>query len=442
MAKPDGESIMDMHIGRSGPVYARIRAPPSKSYTHRALIIAALANGISSIKGQLDADDTRITARALAALGVRIVWEQDLITVYGTGGRLRAPNTPIDIGDSGTSMRLLTAVCLLADGPVSLTGSARMQERPIGPLVEALNDAGAKISYSGNPGCPPLIIDGTLTGGEIRADGSISSQFISSLLIAAPYAEYDATISLIGQVVSEPYIRITTGMMEIFGIKPEQKSTEPFVWKIPRGMQYKPSSYTVEGDYSSSSYWFALAAVTKGTVTVEGLNPDSEQGDKRLLDILEKMGCTITWNKSIKSRESEVTVSRSGALSGIEVDMGDCPDVVQTVAVVAAVAQTPTKITGIHHLRAKESDRIAAIVNGLQELGIQCEASENEIKIIPGTLKGGVIHPERDHRTAMSFAILGTAVGDLTILDAGCVTKSYPDFWEEFRAVWKTAGSC
>ncbi len=433
---------MDMHIGRCGPIQARVRAPPSKSYTHRALIIAALADGVSSIKGQLDADDTRITARALASLGVRIVWEQGLITVYGTGGRLHAPVSAIDIGDSGTSMRLLTAVCLLADGPVTMTGSARMQERPIGPLVDALNNAGATISYLKNKGCPPLVIDGTLEGGEIMADGSISSQFISSLLIASPYAGKDVTLSLVGQVVSEPYIRITTGMMTLFGVTPDQVSNNPLSWKISAGRGYQPVLYTVEGDYSSSSYWFALAAVTKGSVTVEGLIQDSDQGDRRLLEILRQMGCTITWNQGGETGDSAVTVSCSKPLSGVDVDMADCPDVVQTLAIVAAVAETPTRITGIHHLRAKESDRIAAIVNGLTALGISCEADDDEIVITPGKLTGGIIHPERDHRTAMSFAILGTAVGNVTILDAGCVTKSYPDFWEEFRSVWKTAGSC
>ncbi|WP_319580463.1 3-phosphoshikimate 1-carboxyvinyltransferase [uncultured Methanospirillum sp.] len=433
---------MDMHIGRCGPVHARVRAPPSKSFTHRALIIAALAEGVSLIKGQLDADDTRITARALAALGVRIVWEHGLITVYGTGGMLQAPGSAIDIGDSGTSMRLLTAVCLLADGPVTMTGSARMQERPIGPLVDALNNAGASISYLQTQGCPPLIIDGTLEGGDIQADGSISSQFISSLLIASPYAEKDATISLVGPVVSEPYIRITTGMMSLFGVTPDLIGHSPLSWKIHAGMGYKPVSYTVEGDYSSSSYWFALAAVTRGSVTVEGLTQESDQGDRRLLDILKQMGCTITWNHDGETGDTMVMVSCNGPLSGVDVDMADCPDVVQTLAVVAAVAETPTRITGIHHLRAKESDRIAAIVKGLKELGIRCEADDDEIVISPGKLTGGIIHPERDHRTAMSFAILGTAIGNVTILDAGCVTKSYPDFWEEFRSVWKTAGSC
>lgn len=432
---------MDINVGRCGPVNARVRAPPSKSYTHRALILAGLAEGSSIITGQLDADDTRITARALSALGIRITWEQNRITVQGTGGNLCSPSFPIDIGDSGTSMRLMTAVCLLADGPVTLTGSNRMKERPIGPLVDALNNAGATICYIEKTGCPPIIIDGELRGGEILIDGSISSQFISSLLIASPYANAESRIRLSGPAVSEPYIRITAGMMDHFGVPPQHP--DPLTWTVCAGKKYRAVSYTVEGDYSSSSYWFALAAITKGQMTVEGLNPESTQGDRRFLDMLEEMGCLVNWNRSDNdSLLYEVTVTCPGKLSGITVDMADCPDIVQTLAMVAAVADSPTRITGIHHLREKESDRISAIVNGLNELGITVHANEDEIEIIPGHLHHGVIHPHRDHRTAMCYAILGSVVGDVTILDAGCVTKSYPEFWEVFSKVWKTGGSC
>ncbi|HWQ65419.1 MAG TPA: 3-phosphoshikimate 1-carboxyvinyltransferase [Methanospirillum sp.] len=440
-----GADLMEMTIGRCGPITTRIRAPPSKSYTHRALIIAALADGISHITGQLDADDTRITARALAQLGVKIVWQQDLITVYGTGGRLHEPGCPINIGDSGTTMRLLTAVCLLADGPVLLTGSDRMQERPIGPLVDALNQAGADISYTGMKGCPPLLISGSLPGGLISIDGSVSSQFISSLLIASPYAQSAVQIQLTGQIVSEPYIRITTEIMELFGVKTE--NPKPGRYHMSAHSRYHPSEYIVEGDYSSASYWFALAAVTGGTITIDGLNPESMQGDRRFLEILAQMGCTIRWEISDLSRScnvgtSSVTISRNGPIQGIKVDMSDCPDVVQTLAMVAAIAITPSRIMGIHHLREKESDRISAIVDGLNQLGGRAESSYDEIQIYPAPLHGGIIQPKRDHRTAMSFAILGTVIGGVTILDAGCVTKSYPEFWEVFKEVWKIAESC
>lgn len=431
---------MDMTIGKCGPVRARVRAPPSKSYTHRALILAALSDGISVITGQLDADDTRITARALSVLGIRITWEQNRITVYGTGGRLHAPSSPIDIGDSGTTMRLMTAVCLIADGPVILTGSERMKERPVGPLVQTLNESGAVIRYLEKSGTPPLLIDGALQGGEMKIDGSISSQYISSLLIASPYAHRDSTIYLQGTPVSEPYITITTDMMSHFGVFADHP--DPLTWKIPAGKGYRASTYTVEGDYSSCSYWFALAAITGGEITVEGLHPDSVQGDKKFLSILADMGCVITWNRlKDDTGQYEVTISRPASLKGITVNMADCPDIVQSLAVVAAMADSPTKISGIHHLREKESDRVSAIVNGLRELGIMASSTDDEIIITPGIPRSGTIHPRRDHRTAMCFSILGCMAGDVTILDAGCVTKSYPGFWEVFREIWKTGVS-
>jgi 3-phosphoshikimate 1-carboxyvinyltransferase len=432
--------MMDFTIGRTGPVNVRVTAPPSKSYTHRAIIIAGLADGTSVITGQLDADDTRITARIMAALGARIRWEDNRITVQGTGGNLISPSGPLDAGDSGTSMRLLTAVCLLADREVILTGSQRMQERPIGPLVQALNNAGATIRYLGNEGYPPLSIGGGLPGGNISIDGSVSSQFISSMLIVSPYAERDSIINLIPPWVSGPYISITTEMMGRFGITPNQ--TAPHSWTVPSHQSYRPCNYTVEGDYSSASYWFAIAAVTGGRVTVEGLNPASKQGDRRLLDILEEMGCSVTWEATTGDGTGSVTVSRTGSLKGVDVNMTDSPDVVQTLSVVAAVAETCTRIRGIHHLRAKESDRIEAIRKGLHTLGISVTEEKDGITINPGPVHGGIIHPERDHRTAMSFAVLGSVIGGVTILDAGCVSKSYPGFWEVFKEVWKTGGSC
>lgn len=428
---------MQITIGRCGPVCSTITAPPSKSYTHRALIIAALADGESKIIGQLDADDTRMTARALMQMGVRIDWGREAILVQGTGGRLTSPSQSIDIADSGTSMRLLTGIALLADGPVTLTGSDRMRERPLGPLIETLNNAGGTIRYLEKDGCPPVLIDGTLTGGRIRIDGSVSSQFVSSLLIAAPYASHNSEIILTGDPVSVPYILMTRDIMEKFGVvvtKPEDEGKFGFL--VTGNEKYQPSEYTVEGDYSSASYWFALAAVTGGTVTVQNLNPASVQGDRQLIDILVQMGCEQ------KVSPDSITITGRHPLKGITVDMSDCPDIVQTVCMVAATASSRTRITGVHHLRMKESDRIAAIADGLTALGGKVETEEDALVIIPSSLHGGVIHPGNDHRTAMSFAILGCAVGDLTILDAGCVTKSYPGFWEELKRVWQNAVLC
>lgn len=420
--------MQQITLGRCGKVNLEVTAPPSKSYTHRALILGALSDGVSLIRSQLDADDTRMTARALSNLGVRIIWEQDRIIVHGTGGRFISPKEPIDIRDSGTSMRLLTTLCLLADGPVTLTGSERMQERPLGPLIRALNESGADIRYLNREGCPPIRIEGSLTGGEIWIDGSVSSQFVSSLLLSSPYAKEDMKIFLNGPPVSAPYILITLEMMEEFGVIVEQPDSSSFF--IKKGQKYDPHEYEVEGDFSSASYWFALAAICGGQVTVHHLHSDSKQGDKEMLDLLRKMGCDIIWNGA------SVTVKRSGPLKGINTDMSASPDIVQSICMVAACAESPSMITGIHHLREKESDRIEAIVDGLSSLGGIVRSSKDSISIDPAPLHRGVIDPRNDHRTAMSFAILACSIGDVTIHHADCVSKSYPEFWKVLRKVW------
>ena len=233
---------------------------------------------------------------------------------------------------------------------------------------------------------------------------------------------------------------MTIDSMQAFGaevVVSEGKHGNP-VFSVSSMKKYKPGTYVIEGDFSSSSYWFALAAICGGTVTVTGLNPKSAQGDRRFLEILEKMGC------SVSSDKDSITLTRDlkSPLMGLNINMADCPDIVQTVCMVAAVSELPTKITGVHHLRMKESDRIAAIANGLANLGGVVETEEDAIIIHPAPLHGGIIHPENDHRTAMSFAILGCLVGDVTILDAGCVTKSYPEFWEELKRIWQNAVLC
>ncbi len=424
---------MEVTMGKCRPVRGTIRAPPSKSYTHRALILAGLADGPSCITGQLDADDTRMTARALMSLGVRIDWSQDTIMVHGRGNHLTSPASAIDTGDSGTTMRLMTAVSLLADQPVILTGSSRMKERPIGTLVNALNQSGAEITFLENEGFPPIRISGHLTGGVITIDGSISSQFISSLLIASPYASNDTEIRITGNPVSTPYICLTLRMMEVFGVGVRNDSDTRFL--ISAGQHYQPVSYRVEGDYSSVSYWLALAAVTGGSIRVTGLNQDSLQGDRRILDILVAMGCHADW-------DGEDLLFSGGNLTGIEVSMDDCPDIIQTISIVAACATGPSTIRGIHHLRSKESDRVEAIRKGLSDLGGEVMVSQDWLTVQPRPLHGGVIHARNDHRTAMSFAILGCAIGGVTILDAGCVSKSYPEFWKELNKIWQTAESC
>jgi len=403
-------------------------APPSKSYTHRALIAGALADGKTTLFRPLEAEDTRLTAGALRSLGVVLEDQPGRIIITGCKGTLnnRRPTT-LDLDNSGTSLRLLTTLALLCQYPVTLTGSARMQERPIGPLAGALPALGGTVEFLQKDGYPPLRVSGKLLGGPVVIDGSMSSQFISSILMAAPYAQNEVEVIIPAPPASASYLDITLSVMEAFGAKVTRTGYERFV--VSTADRYKAQRYTVEGDYSSASYFFALAAICSGKVTVKNLAPDSVQGDRRFLDALQAMGCTVTYGTK------SVTVEKAGELRGITFDMATSPDTVQTLCMVAAVASTPTTITGIGHLKFKESDRISSTAERLRLLGGDVQVSDDSITIRPAPLHGGSIDPANDHRTAMSFAILGYGIGGITIQNAECVNKSFPGFWEQLSRV-------
>jgi 3-phosphoshikimate 1-carboxyvinyltransferase len=403
-------------------------APPSKSYTHRALIAGALAEGKTTVFRPLEAEDTKLTAGALRSLGIIIEEQNRRVVITGCSGAIpdRKP-TVLDLDNSGTSLRLLTSLALLCRHPVTLTGSARMQERPIGPLAGALPALGGNVEFLKNPGFPPIRVSGNLMGGEVTIDGSMSSQFISSILMAAPYAEEEVEIVIPKPPASASYLDITLDLMETFGAKVMREGYQRFI--VSTGDRYKARRYTVEGDYSSASYFFALAAVCGGRVQVKNLTEHSVQGDRRFLDALAAMGCRVTYTKDI------VTVERTGELSGITFDMSSSPDTVQTLCMVAAMAGSPTTITGISHLKFKESDRINGTADRLRSLGGNVEVAGDSLTIRPEPLHGGTIDPANDHRTAMSFAVLGLANGGITITDKECVNKSFPGFWEAVKEV-------
>ncbi len=403
-------------------------APPSKSYTHRALISGALAEGKTTIFRPLEAEDTRLTAGALRSLGVVIEEQPGRIIITGCKGTLKNRTaTTLDLDNSGTSLRLLTTLALLCQYPVTLTGSARMQERPIGPLADALPALGGTVEFLQKDGYPPLRVSGKLLGGPVVIDGSMSSQFITSILMAAPYAHKEVEIIIPAPPASASYLDITLSVIEAFGAKVTRTGYERFV--VSTTDHYKARRYTVEGDYSSASYFFALAAICGGKVTVKNLAPASVQGDRRFLDALEAMGCKVTYGAK------SVTVENSGELRGITFDMATSPDTVQTLCMVAAVASTPTTLTGIGHLKFKESDRISSTAERLRLLGGDVQVSDDSITIRPAPLHGGSIDPANDHRTAMSFAILGCGIGGVTIQNAECVNKSFPGFWEQLSGV-------
>jgi 3-phosphoshikimate 1-carboxyvinyltransferase len=413
---------------RTGSVDLVVTAPPSKSYTHRALITGALASGTTILLQPLFAQDTRLTLDALRMLGVPITVNPDEIVITGCNGRFPTEKTTVlDLDNSGTSLRLITSLALLCRHPLILTGSQRMQERPIGPLAQALLCLGGTVEFLKNEGYPPLKVSGHLQGGSVVADGTISSQFISSLLLAAPYAETAVEVVIPSPPASQSYLDITLDVMQVFGAK---VTRDGYAWfRVDNLRPYGGRTYTIEGDYSSASYFFAIAAVCGGRVTVKNLVPDSVQGDRRFLEALRLMGCTVIYS------ENSVTVERSKDLHGITFDMSSSPDTVQTLCMVAAMAKTPTTITGIRHLKFKESDRISRTAERLQALGGNVQAEEDRITIRPTPLHGGSIDPDNDHRTAMSFAVLGLGVGRISITDAECVSKSFPGFWDILAGV-------
>jgi 3-phosphoshikimate 1-carboxyvinyltransferase len=419
---------MNVAIPRTGSVDLKATAPPSKSYTHRALIAGALAEGETTIKNPLDADDTRLTAGALRALRVKVDVRPGEIIVSGCNGDI--PNdrtTTLDLDNSGTSLRLLASLALLCRHPVVVTGSTRMQERPIGPLAKALPALGGKVDYLNVTGYPPLRVSGRLVGGNVVIDGSISSQFISSILMVAPYARREVEVIIPSHPASASYLDITVDVMQAFGARVRRNGYECF--RVSTTEHYKGREYIVEGDYSSASYFFAIAAICGGRVTVDNLVPDSVQGDRRFLDALGAMGCEVTFSGI------SATVERTGDLRGITFDMSASPDTVQTLCMVAAFCTSPTTITGISHLKFKESDRINGTAERLRALGGDVTVGEDRITIRPSPLHGGTIDPANDHRTAMSFAVLGLATGGMTIINAECVNKSFPDFWDSLRKI-------
>lgn len=415
----------EVRIEKRRGVRLSFMAPPSKSYTHRALFCAALADGLSVIENPLSSGDIGVTCSALEKLGIPVRVKEGIILVEGCGGVMPSPgDTEIDCRGSGTSLRFLATFALLSPGRITLTGNARMRARPVGELAEALKTLGGEIRFTGNPGCPPLEISGDFLGGRVAIDASKSSQFVSSILIPAPYAKEPVDIIPEGNIASGSYLDITADVMKSFGASVERLPEGGF--HVPHGA-YAARRYRVEGDYSSASYLFAIAAVCGGTVTVDNLNPGSVQGDRAFVEALSAMGC------SVSRGEDFITVSRDGPLSGIETDMSSSPDTVQTLAAVAVFAGSPTTITGVSHLRYKESDRIDAIGRMVEGCGAGFEYSDGEIRIIPGDIHGFVLDPEDDHRTAMAGAVIGLGAGDMTIMDPGCVEKSYPGFWDDLR---------
>jgi 3-phosphoshikimate 1-carboxyvinyltransferase len=413
----------------SSPFQARVSVPGSKSYTHRVLIAAALSDGRCALRNALDSEDTRFTLQTLKKWGVQVDESEDNLVVHGRGGKLDAGAGSIFLGNSGTSMRLLAAVAALAEGRSVLTGTARLQARPIQDLLDGLNQLGAPARSLAGNGCPPVEVrGGGVNGGRAILNCALSSQFLSALLLIGPCTRDGIEIRVERGPVSRPYVDITLDTMAHFGIQTERREYEWF--RVPAGQSYRSGSYRVEPDCSQAGYFWAAAAITGSTVEVRGTSLQSRQGDIRLAQILERMGCTVT------STASGVTV-RGGALAAVDVDMGDIPDVVPTLAVAAAFARGRTTIRNVAHLKEKESNRLAAVCAELGKMGIESGYDEDMIWVQGGRPSGAAIDCHDDHRIAMSFAVAGLRTPGLTVLDDACVQKSFPNFWEVFEGLYE-----
>jgi 3-phosphoshikimate 1-carboxyvinyltransferase len=410
------------------PVSGVVSAPPSKSYTHRAVILASLAAGESIIQSPLLSDDTLYTIDACRSLGADITVDGDRLKIIGTGGKIRvADGQKIFAGNSGSTIRMVAPLAALSQTKVVFDGDSRLRQRPIGNLLSALESLGAHARSLNSNGCPPVEIQGgRLSGGEVITPGRASSQHVSSLLMIAPYTEKGIKIKIAEGLNSKPYIDITLDAMQAFGVEAVNRDYKKFMVKGGEG--YKARHYRIEGDYSSAAYFFAAGAIGKKPVTVKSLKADSAQGDSYLLNILSGMGCSVEYQKE------QVKISRHKELTGINIDMGDYPDIVQTVAVVAAYARGKTKITNIAHLRFKETDRITATATELGRMGIKTEVTESTMTVYGGKPGGAEIEAHGDHRMAMSFAIAALfAEGDSIINGAEAVTKSYPRFFADLK---------
>ena len=402
--------------------------PGSKSYTHRMLIAAALSDGACEVRNPLHSEDTLITRRCLSEMGVSIEEAPDHLRIQGTSGRLRSPENPVDLGNSGTSMRLMAAVAALGQGVCVLTGSQRMQQRPIQDLLVGLNQMGVGARSVNADGCPPIeVTGGGLKGGSVTIDCRISSQYLSALLMIAPFAKETVTITVSGGLVSRPYVDMTIAVMEEFGIAVDRNGYERFV--VTGGQAYRAGDHAVEPDCSQAGYFWAAAAISGAGVTVAGTSKTSLQGDVRFTECLAAMGCRVA------EHGGGIEVS-GGPLTGVIVDMADMPDMVPTLAVVAAFARGTTVIENVAHLRAKESDRLGAVAAELMKMGIEADCTGSGLRIVGGNPQGAVIDTYNDHRIAMSFALAGLKVPSIKIQDETCVKKSFPNFWEVFKSLY------
>ena len=432
-------------ITPKGVLHANVTPPGSKSITNRALILAALANGTTILTGALASEDTQVMVSGLVQLDLSIDWnaEQCQIEICGQDGQFSNQQADIYVGNSGTTARFLTAMLAFADGKYRIHGKPRMHQRPIEDLVKALNTLGGNVTYEADEGFPPLWIHPfvpTDRAKTVSVSGSVSSQFLTALLLAAPLAAEQSAVEIrvSGELVSRPYVEMTLRMMQSFGVAVE---TDDFFrsFRIAKGAVYQsPKTYAIEPDASAASYFFAAAAICGGSVTVQGLSKTSLQGDVAFVECLEKMNCEVAWNNN------SITVCRplEQPLRGIAVDMNSISDTAQTLSVVALFAEGTTEIRNIEHVRFKETDRIADLATELRRFGASVEEYRDGLRITPPeTLSPATVQTYDDHRMAMSFAVAGLRLPNVVICDPDCTKKTFPNFFEMLAALTTDANT-
>jgi len=411
------------------PLNATVRVPGSKSLTNRALLIAALADGTTTLTNALFSDDSHYFASALQTLGFEVHLNPDHaeMRVKGLGGRIPANNAELFIGNAGTAARFLTAFLTLGNGEFILDGERRMRERPIGDLVDALEQLGAILeAVNGQQSaiCPPVKLSSSgLPGGKTKIAGNISSQFLSALLLVAPYAQSPVEIEVTTELNSKPYVDMTLSIMGDFGIVVERDGYKNFF--ISSALYSPLSTYLIESDASAASYFFAAPAICGGTVKVENISRQSVQGDIAFLDVIEKMGCTV------EETENCIQVTGATEINGLEIDMRDISDTAQTLAAIAPFASSPTRIRGIASARVKETDRVHSTCTELARLGVTVEEHEDGMTVYPcNDFHPATIQTYNDHRMAMAFSLIGLRVPGITIENPGCVSKTFPNYFE------------
>lgn len=423
---------MDLKVEKINKISGEIKAPASKSYSHRAFIAAALAEGQSILRDPLYSEDTLATLESCEQLGALFQRYPDKCIVQGTAGYIRTPENVIDVKNSGTSVRILSSIAAIAPRAnyTIFTGDESLRKRPMQDLIDALENLGVNIKSSQSNGTPPIIVKGGFEGGETDIKGDISSQFISSIIMAAPYSKKPVTLNVRGTFVSKPYVNMTLSVISKFGIDFEYDTTNQPEYSsyYIEPQKYECTDYTIEGDYSSASYIIAAASMISSDITIKNLYKDSMQGDKIIVDIVQKMGANIT------TKENEIHIQSNGRLKAFDIDLSNAPDLLPTVAVLMAQAEGTSKITGVEHARFKETDRVHNCAIELENVGVEVEELKDGL-IIKGKATGGMVDSHLDHRMVMAFYVLGMKIGNISIKDATCYDVSFPNFLEVMEKI-------